>query len=73
MFFEGNITDSQVIPVPDTREEIKVYTDTDVTVSFFSFKLNDWGPEIDVIAPGDFVVTCGNQMRVTGTARVVVC
>lgn len=73
MFYEGNVSGSANFNVSDGREEVKVYTDADVTLSFFSTALNSWGPEIEVIAPGDFVGVCGGLVRITGTARVVVC
>lgn len=73
MFFEANVTSSATFNVSDGLEEIKVYTDADVTISFFSTALNSWGPEIEVAAPGDFVAVCSGLARITGTARVVVC
>lgn len=73
MFLEEAVSGSKEFNVTEGRDEVKVYTDTDVTISFWSVELNSWGPEIDVVAPGDFVAVCGGLARVTGTARVVVC
>lgn len=73
MFLEESITGSKEFNVPDTREEIRVYTDSDVTVSYYSQSLKSWGPEIEVTAPGDFVAVISGNVRITGTARVVVC
>lgn len=73
MFLEEQVTGSKVFNVSDTLEEVRVYTDTDVTIAFWSVKLNSYGPEINIAAPGDFVGVCGGLARITGTARVVVC
>lgn len=73
MFLEESITGSKEFTVSESREEVKVYTDADVTIAFWSVKLNSWGPEIDIVAPGDFVAVLSANARITGTARVVVC
>lgn len=70
---QENVSGSKEFTIPDTREEVRVYVDSDVTISYFDPKLNNWGPEIDIVAPGDFIAVINGNARITGTARVIVC
>lgn len=50
--------------------EVMFHTDADVTIAFFYPLKNDWGPEIAISSPGDFLGCGGNIGRITGTANV---
>lgn len=73
MIFEGQITGGkEIYNFPSQREEVKVYTTSDITIAFWINHAKSYGAEIEVTSPGGFIGVCGSQARVTGTADVVI-
>lgn len=73
MIYEGAVSGGkELYNFPDSRDEVKVYTDADITIAFWLPFAETYGPEIAVTAPGDFVAVCNARGRITGTANVVV-
>jgi hypothetical protein len=73
MIWEGTITTPKVIyNFPVGREEVRVYTDADITIEFWMGGIKAYGDPVAVVAPGSFVGVCGSQGRITGAANVTI-
>lgn len=70
MIFEGAVDTTKILSNFQAGTEFQIHTDADVTIAFWFPLKNDWGAEIEILAPGDFVGAGGNRGRITGTANV---
>ena len=70
MIAEASITTSQEFYNLPAGQEVQIHTDADITIAFWFPTKADYGDELAVDAPGQFVGCGSNRARITGTAHV---
>jgi len=70
MLFDAEITTTaEVLNLP-AGQEVQIHTDADITIAYWNPRLKAYGPEIDILTPGNFVGVGHNKARLTGAANV---
>ncbi len=70
MLYDNEITTTaEVYNLPE-GDEVQIHTDADITIAFWNPRLKAYGPEIDILTPGNFVGVGHNRARLTGAANV---
>lgn len=70
MIAEGAVTASRIIENFPEGKEVQIHTTADLTLAFWMPLTGNWGAEIDIPAPGQFVGVGGSIGRLTGTANI---
>jgi hypothetical protein len=70
MLYDNEITTTDEVYNLPEGQEVQIHTDADITIAFWNPRLKAYGPEIDILAPGNFVGVGHNKARLTGAANV---
>jgi hypothetical protein len=70
MLFDAEITTTAEVFNLPIGDEIQIHTDADITIAYWNPRLGVYGPEIDIITPGNYVGVGHNRARLTGAANV---
>lgn len=70
MLYDNEITTTDEVYNLPEGQEVQIHTDDNITIAFWNPRLKAYGPEIDIIPPGNFVGVGHNKARLTGAANV---
>lgn len=70
MIFEGAVDTEEIIHNFPEGREVQVHTDADITVAFWYPVTKNWGPEIEITAPGNWLGVGSYRGRISGSANI---